>query len=79
MRQREYDLPKLLRAKEQPASLMRSHNLMTQNRERQPFFVGNFSRYNAKTLRGLVGSLGTQLDGLFCVAGTEREMYAPFR
>lgn len=79
MRQREYDVAKLLRAKEQPVSLIRSHHLVTQNRERQLPFTGNVPRYNLKSPRSLVGSLGAQLYGLFCAAGTEREMQSPFR
>jgi hypothetical protein len=78
VRQREYDVSKLLCAKEQPVSLMRSHNLVTQNRERQLSFAG-LPGYNLKSLRSLVGSLGAQLYGLFCVAGAEREMQSPFR
>jgi hypothetical protein len=58
---------------------MRSKNLFTHNLERKRSFAGNLSRYHAKTFPGLVGSLGTQLDGLFCVAGAERELKAPFR
>ena len=57
---------------------MRSHNLVAQNRERQRSFAG-IARYAVKSLRNLLESLGTQLDGLFCVAGAEREMQAPFR
>jgi hypothetical protein len=79
VRQREYDIAGLLRAKEQPVSLIRSHNLVTQNRERQLFFAGTLARCNLKSVQSLVGSLGAQLDGLFCVAGAEREMQSPFR
>lgn len=78
MRQREYDLSKLLRAKEQPVSLMRSHNLVTQNGERQRSFAG-IPRYTVKSVRNLRDSLGAQLYGLFCIARAEREMQSPFR
>ena len=78
MRQREYDVAKLLRAKKQPISLMRSHNLVTQNRERQRSF-GGIPRYTVKSLRRLLDSLGAQLYGLFCIAGAECEMQSPFR
>ena len=78
MRQREYDVSKFLRAKEQPVSLMRSHNSVTQNRERQRSFAG-IPRYIVKSLRSLLDSLGAQLYGLFCIAGGEREMQSPFR
>ena len=78
VRQREYNVSKLLRAKEQPVSLMSSHNLVTQNCERQRSFA-RIPRYNLKSLRSLLGSLRAQLYGLFCVAGAEREMQSPFR
>ena len=57
MRQREYDVSKFLRAKEQPVSLMRSHNSVTQNRERQRSSAG-IPRYIVKSLRSLLDSLG---------------------
>jgi hypothetical protein len=79
LRQREYDVAKLLRAKEQPVSLMGSHNLMTQNRERQLFFPSHLARCGLKSMQSLVGSLGAQLYRLFCVASAEREMHPPFR
>ena len=79
MRQREYDVSKLLRAKAQPVSLMPSHNLVTQNRERQLFFAGNLARCNLKSVQSLVGSLGAQLYRLFGVARAERETQSPFR
>ena len=78
MRQREYDVSKLFRAKEQPVSLMRSQNLVTQNRERQGSFAG-IPRYIVKSLRSLLDILGAQLYALFCVARAEREMQSPFR
>ena len=79
MRQREDDVSKFLRAEEQPVSLMRSYNLVTQNRERQRFFAGNLARYNLKSLKSLVGSLRAQLYRLFRIARVEREMQSPFR
>jgi len=79
LRQREYDVAKLLRAKEQSVSLMGSHNLMTQNRERQLFFAGTLARCNLKSVQYLVGRLGTQFYRLFCVARAERETQSPFR
>jgi len=79
VRQREYDVAKLLRAKEQPVSLIRSHNLVTQNREHQLPLAGNLARYSAKSLRSLVGSLGAQLYRLFYVARAEREIQSPSR
>ena len=79
MRQREYNLSKLLRAKEQPVSLMSTHNLVTENCERQRPFARNIPRCDLKSLRSLVYSLRAQLYGLFSVAGDEREMQSPFR
>ena len=57
---------------------MRSHDLVTQNRERQRPFAG-IPRYTVKSVRSLLDSLGAQLYALFCVARAEREMQSPFR
>jgi len=78
VRQREYDISKLFRAKAQPVSLMRSHNLVTQNRERQGSFAG-IPRYIVKSLRSLLDSLWAQLYAFFPIPGAEREMQSPFR
>jgi len=57
---------------------VRSHRLVAQNRERQRSFT-RIPRYTVKCLESLLDSLGAQLDGLLCVAGTESEMQSPFR
>ena len=79
LRQREYDVAKLLRVKEKPVSLGRSHNLMTQDHERQLLFASTLARCNLKSVQSLVGGLGAQLYRLFFVAGAERESQSPCR
>lgn len=79
LRQREYDVAKLLRVKEKPVSLGGSHNLMSQNHKRQLFFASTLARCNLKSVQSLVSRLGAHLNRLFFVAGAERESQSPFR
>jgi hypothetical protein len=53
---------------------MRSHNLMTDNYERQGLFAGTLARRNLKSMQRVVGNLEAQLYRLFCLASAEREM-----
>ena len=65
LRQREYNLATLLRAKEQSVSLMISYDLMTQNRECQLLFPSNLARCSLKNMQSLGGSLRAQLYRFF--------------
>jgi hypothetical protein len=77
LRQREYDVPELLGVQEQSISVRRSHNLVTQDVERELSFAGYL--LHLKSLQNLVGSLTAELQGLVRVTKAVPEVQAPFR
>ena len=64
LRQREYDVSKLFRTKEQSLGLDCLDNLVPQNRQRQLLFAGHPVRHDLKSLQHLVDSFPAQLNRL---------------
>jgi hypothetical protein len=63
LRQREYDVSKLFRTKEQSLGLDCLDNLVPQNRQRQLLFAGYRVHRNLESLQHVVGSFPAQLYG----------------